>query len=124
MNQLIFTLDKKDKSYFVLETNDEKLFVISQLLLDIHALDAFMKFAHSQDKKFFAGKFHFHRSDHNILVIDLFTDHAILEEQDRVLTIEIERTNIEYIIKRWFEVSKTNQEYITLTRVQDTYTLE
>lgn len=124
MNQLIFTLDKETKSYFILETNDEKLFVIAQLLLDVHALDAFMKFTHSEEKRVFVGRFHFHRSNHTLFIIDLFADHEILEEQDRVLTIEIERTNIEYLIKRWFEVSKTSQEYITLTRVQDTYTLE
>jgi len=114
----ILRFTRTDDHYMITDHNDEKLWVLGELLLDKEALHQVAQLVASEQEHNFGPKFHIFKQNPIILIDYLKDKHA-----EKPLTIEIEQGLLLDIIDYWKTLMEQKPLRIILQRSQDTYTI-
>ncbi len=130
----ILTIDKDEKgNYFIAETNDEKLEVIAEVLLD-KMLRVFLKeyledFSNLEDQYHeFPGcrngaTYHILKTGKRTFLIRKTAEIPPLQEQAQILEIDGTVDTFQDLIEKWEDLEQEKPQQIFLERTADTYTL-
>lgn len=122
MNTLLFVLDQQ--RYTILEHNDERLYVLAELLLHEQALSFLQQELHNLSQHHgTVDKFTFERHGH-IIIIKLFDALEAITQPDEPLMIDIRESELEKIIEQWKNLIKQKPHEILLTREADNFNVQ
>lgn len=122
MNQLLFVLE--NTHYTILEHNDERLYVLAELLLDGQAIGFLLQaFPTMTNQELLHSHFAFERHGH-IIIIKYYHAFEAVTEPHEPLTIDIRESELRKTIEQWKNILKQKPHEILLTREGDNFDLQ